>query len=397
MLTEVVQHEVAVVVARSPAEVATNRPLQQLGMDSLMAVALRGQLTRVSGRPISTEVIFRQETCAGIASHLLHDLQLAPRAAAGDDPDAALVQEALARIEQASVTDLRAAGLLEALRQFVRAPAPGRAESPWLRVLKPARAPRARIFCFSGMGGATSGHVPLVPHLPDNVELVAIQLTAREARRSEPPIVDMPELVAHVAGAIAPLLDAPTLLYGHCQGSWLALEVAHRVRERVGLPPLGLVVATGLPAEAELTAAIRELAPLTTRWHDTPACALAPAFAGVLPDALLANEELFAEYLQACDGDLALGENYRRWLQGLRRNVLDVPITAVSGTRDPLVPAQRMDEWRMHTRGRFVRHSIDGTHAAPMENPLAMAAELLRALTALEFADAEPRMGETAS
>ena len=39
-----------------------------------------------------------------------------------------------------------------------------------------------------------------------------------------------------------------------------------------------------------------------------------------------------------------------------------------------------MDIRRELTRGEFLRRSIDGTHAAPIENAEAMAAELLRAI-----------------
>ncbi|WP_437621817.1 amino acid adenylation domain-containing protein [Sorangium sp. So ce1151] len=350
-LTQVLQREVAVVLALSAETIAPDRPLQQLGMNSLMAVAIRGQLSRLTDLPLSTEIIFRHASCAGIARHLLELLEMTPRSL--DDTNTA--QGAANRAEKNE-------------------------ENAWLRVLKPAIRPRARIFCFSGMGGATSGHLPLIRYLPADIEIVAAQLPGREGRKSEPAITDMNRLADEITAAICERFDTATLLYGYSQGAWLGLEVARRLQTRPGRPPVGFVVATALPPAAEMTPAVRELSKISEVWDTAPTNELALRFKGALPDDLLKNEELFSEYVAALRADLKLAHNHQNEVRHQPQAPLSIPILAVSATRDPLLPEGAMDQWAALTTHKFEHRSIDGTHAAPIENPAAMAQELVRAI-----------------
>ncbi|MFE3553293.1 amino acid adenylation domain-containing protein [Streptomyces sp. NPDC059193] len=351
-LTALVKGEVAPVLGMPEAELDQERPLQQLGLDSLMAVKVRGGLTRRTGLAVTTEAILRHATCEGIAAHL--GATLAPE---GSAP---------------------------------QAPAAGRAgqDNPWLRVLKPAENPRARIVCVAGMGGTTGGHVPLVRHLPDDVELLGVQLPGREGRADEAPVTDMmalaDQVVAALAGRLAPDAGgAPVVLYGHSQGSWLAWEVAHRLAHRPAVPPLALVAACALPPLAPLTPGLDRLGELTGDLDGADPRELAALLEGLLPDEVLASEELLAEYVQRLRTDTVLAENHRAVLRGTTRPALDVPLFAVSGTTDPVLPEGSMEVWRELTGALYVPRAIEGSHAAPITNPEAMAAELMNAITTI--------------
>ncbi|WP_394846906.1 amino acid adenylation domain-containing protein [Pendulispora brunnea] len=341
-LTQILRHEVAVVLALTPEAAPPEQPLQQLGMDSLLAVTIRGQLSRLTDLPMTTEIIFRHASCSGIARHLLERL-----------------------VPETSV---------------VRATS---AENPWLRVLKPAAQPRARIFCFSGMGGATSGHLPLIRHIPADLEVVATQMPGREARKSEAAVHDMDRLAGDIASAIAEHFDAPVLLYGYSQGTWLALEVARRLEVLPNRPPLAFVAATAVPPTTEMSAGVRELAEITESWEDgnVPLSEIARRFQGALPDDLLNNDELFAEYFIALRDDMKLALNHKRDLAAREHSALNIPIVAISATHDPLIEKETMNIWASLTTADFQHRSIEGTHAAPIENPAAMARELVRAVT----------------
>ncbi|WP_394836552.1 amino acid adenylation domain-containing protein [Pendulispora rubella] len=343
-LTQILRHEVAVVLALTPEAVPPEQPLQQLGMDSLLAVTIRGQLSRLTDLPMTTEIIFRHASCAGIARHLLERLV----------PETAVVRDA-------------------------------GAENPWLRVLKPASQPRARIFCFSGMGGATSGHLPLIRHIPADLEVLATQMPGREGRKSEAPMHDMDRLADAIASAIAEHFDAPILLYGYSQGTWLALEVARRLEVLPGRPPLAFVVATAVPPTTEMSAGVRELAEVTESWNENAdgnisLREIARRFQGALPDDLLSNDELFAEYFIALRADMKLALNHKRELTGRKHVPLNIPIVAISATDDPLIEKGAMDVWASLTTADFQHRTVEGSHAAPIENPAAMAQELLRAV-----------------
>ncbi|WP_060893423.1 hybrid non-ribosomal peptide synthetase/type I polyketide synthase [Streptomyces europaeiscabiei] len=331
---ELVRTEAAAVLGttRIPAE----QPLQQLGMDSLMAVGLRARLARRSGLRLGTDVLFRQGGCAGIAQHVVDELT-------GRQP----VTEA--------------------------------APDPLIRVLKPARHPKVRILCMSGMGGTTTGHVPLIPHLPEDVELLGVRVPGREGRSGEAPVSDVNVLVDRVVADLSDRLDVPIVLYGHSQGAYTAWEIAHRLGSRVGGPDLSLVAACAPSPFSETPEALKQFQKVSTLWDTATPATLVEMFRGMLPDDILDNEEVFGTYVENLRADFGMWNRHQLALQGDRRGPLDIPITAVSGTADPVLPEGTMAGWSTLTSGEFVVRSIEGSHSAPLESPKAMAEELTAA------------------
>ncbi|MFJ9693761.1 amino acid adenylation domain-containing protein [Kitasatospora sp. NPDC101183] len=358
LLTELVTAETAPVLGLAPQAVPAEQPLQQLGLDSLMAVTLRGQLARRTGVAFTTDTIVRAGSCAGLARFLLD--QLLPSDGSGVEP------------------------------------APQAQDTGWLRVLKPAAPvpgtdrPRARVFAMAGMGGTSAGHIPLARHLPEDVELVAVQLPGRDGRTGEQPVTDMMLLADRVAAAVSARLDAPAVLYGHSQGSWLAWELAHRLADQPAAPPLALVAACGIPPQAEPTEGLRRLTDSADALDTLPTAEAAALFAGLLPEQVLDSEELLAEYLVRLRTDVTLAENHRAALRHLDRAPLRIPVRAVAGTDDPVLPEHALDAWEALTEGPYTRSGVLGTHAAPIENPAALAAELTETITALTHTQAAP-------
>ncbi|MGW0738201.1 alpha/beta fold hydrolase, partial [Streptomyces sp. NPDC002851] len=340
-MTELVRTEMAHVLGLPPTGIPAGQPLQQLGFDSLMAVTVRGTLARATGLPLTTDVLVKYGTCHAIARRLLEDLLDTP----SDEPEQH-----------------------------------GTDANPWLRVLKPAERPHARIVCVPGMGGTTGGYVPLIRSLPEGVELLGVQLPGREARTDEPPMTDMMAVAEEITGALAESGDVPVVLYGHSQGSWLAWEVAHRLGERDTAPPLSLVVACARTPYADTPELIQRIGEATAAWDGTSTAQLAEVYQGLLPQQILDNEDLLAEYVRRLIVDVELGENHRSALADVQRDALKIPVLAVAGTEDPVVPQESMEAWRELTLGAFTRRDIEGTHAAPIENAEAMAAELVSAI-----------------
>lgn len=363
------------------AEVPVDKPLIQLGLSSLMAVTLRGRLVRRTGVPVRTEEIVRRATCERIAESIVASIvpiaevttpaSAEPVAAAAATEEQGELVRALAALEGASLAELREAGLLDGLLAFAKQRAAGPpADEPWLQVIKPANQPRGRVFAFPGMGGAASSYAALARHLPDDIELLAIELPGRGARIGERPVARMADLASAVSRAVAGRLDAPSVLLGYSQGAWAAMETAHcleGISDRRAAT--GVLVATALPPTAALTAAVEELSNI---WDGATISELVPKLAGVLPAVVLENDELMGQFVTACKHDLAIALEYRNAAKGTAPRPLDMPVFAVSATDDPLVPAHAIDTWRDWTRADFAQRSIDGTHAAPLENPEAM-------------------------
>ncbi|MFE2768722.1 amino acid adenylation domain-containing protein [Streptomyces albidoflavus] len=350
-LTELVRQEAAAVLGMSPADLDPATPLGHLGFNSLMAVTVRGELTRRTGLAVTSELLLRLPTCEAIADGLLGLLDLGETGKSV--PGAA-------------------------------APAADTGRSGWLRVLRPAAAePRARVLCVSGMGGTTGGHLPLAAHLPDDVELIGVQMPGRETRTAEAPATDMMAVADQVVAALADpgRLDLPFVLYGHSQGSWLCWEVAHRLAHRPGVAPHALLPVCGLPPMVPPTEGLDRLAGLVTGRDEAPTPAeAAPLLAGILPPEVLADEELLTDYLVRLRSDVELAENHRRVLDGYTRPALAVPVLPVEGSADPVLSPGSMEVWSPLTTGEFAMRVIEGTHSAPLDNPAALAAEITRAL-----------------
>ncbi|MFC7472585.1 alpha/beta fold hydrolase [Actinomadura keratinilytica] len=346
-----VRQEAAAVLGMSPADLDPATPLGHLGFNSLMAVTVRGELTRRTGLAVTSELLLRLPTCEAIADGLLGLLDLGETGKSV--PGAA-------------------------------APAADTGRSGWLRVLRPAAAePRARVLCVSGMGGTTGGHLPLAAHLPDDVELIGVQMPGRETRTAEAPATDMMAVADQVVAALADpgRLDLPFVLYGHSQGSWLCWEVAHRLAHRPGVAPHALLPVCGLPPMVPPTEGLDRLAGLVTGRDEAPTPAeAAPLLAGILPPEVLADEELLTDYLVRLRSDVELAENHRRVLDGYTRPALAVPVLPVEGSADPVLSPGSMEVWSPLTTGEFAMRVIEGTHSAPLDNPAALAAEITRAL-----------------
>ncbi|MFG3510695.1 acyltransferase domain-containing protein, partial [Streptomyces sp. NPDC047821] len=342
------REETAVLLGRAPGEVPPSQALQQLGLDSLLAAGLRSAIARRTGVGVPSEVLLRPTGCTGIARYVL--AELVPDAAADDDG-----------------ADGRGA-------------AAGTSASPWLRVLKPAGRPYARVLGIAGSGGTTDSHVPLIRHLPEGVELLGLQLPGREARKDEAPLLDAAVVADEVTAALDGRLDVPVVLYGHSQGTWLAWEIAHRLTRLPGHPPVSVVAACGLPPHTERPPELERLQSAEALVGSAALDELAVAFRGILPDALLANDKVLAAYVDNLRTDITMARNHEELLRSDSRAPLDVPLVAVGASLDPVLPAAVQSGWAPLTSGPFTLRTITGTHAAPIENPEAMAAELVAAI-----------------
>jgi len=121
---------------------------------------------------------------------------------------------------------------------------PAPAASPWF-LRPPSTDAYARIFCFPYSGAGASAFSAW-PAAIGPAEVCPLQFPGRENRLAEPHYGSVENLVAAVAEALAPRLDQPYALFGHCAGALLAYETAVRLTER-GAPQPGRLVVSGQP------------------------------------------------------------------------------------------------------------------------------------------------------
>lgn len=221
----------------------------------------------------------------------------------------------------------------------------------WIRIVRPRPAARLRLLCVPWAGGGTSGYRDWPAHLPDDVEVAAVQLPGREARFAEPPVSSMEPLVDRLAAGVLDHLDRPFALFGHSMGALIAFELAVRLRS-TGREPVRLFVsgarAPHLPPrrvrdrhtlpDPEFVATVREL--------------------GGMPPEVLGSPDLLDLVLPALRGDFALVETY------IPRAgpVLHCPVSAFGGVDDAEVDRDDLAAWSRHTTRPSRVHLLPGGH-----------------------------------
>jgi medium-chain acyl-[acyl-carrier-protein] hydrolase len=252
------------------------------------------------------------------------------------------------------------------------APAGGllQADSPFIRRAV-RRAPACRLVCVPFAGAGASSYAEWPGLLPDEIELLAIQLPGREDRRLEAAPDRVGSLVRVVAQALRPYLGLPVAFFGQCAGSLLAFELAREVQRRFHEEPWHLFVsamaAPHLPwphppvhrlPDREFAAALRQL--------------------GGTPPEIFANPALLGFLLPVLRSDFALWAGYEYREDG----PLACPITALGGADDDRVAPDELEAWRWHTGGAFQLRTLEGGHFFVSERPAEAARVIAEALGA---------------
>ena len=220
----------------------------------------------------------------------------------------------------------------------------------WITVATPAPRSTVRLVCLPYAGGSASFYFPVSRALAPEVEVLAMQYPARQSRRLEPGIDNIPDFADQIFAVLQDLSDKPLAFFGHSMGAVLAYEVALRVQQ-AALPAPVRLFASGRRApsryreervhegtDAEVVAELKRL--------------------GGPNSAVLADPEMLGLILPAVRSDYTAIERYRH--RSGRR--LDCPITALVGDDDPRVTIDDARAWAEHTTGPFDLEVFPGDH-----------------------------------
>jgi surfactin synthase thioesterase subunit len=207
------------------------------------------------------------------------------------------------------------------------------------------------IVWFPHAGAGVSPLIRLARQFPPSVNVFAASLPGREARFGEPNPESLEQLITTLVKEM-PAMSRPPVLLGHSFGALLAYCVARRHAAS------GLIVMAMAP-------------PDTISNHDSIVhlddldfvTQLDRRYGGV-PQALRENEEAMRLFLPPVRHDLSLLESY----QDLETEPLDIPLTAIAGSRDPRADALKMQGWQSRTTGRFVLKKLVGDHFFPLSH-----------------------------
>lgn len=225
----------------------------------------------------------------------------------------------------------------------------GEAASRWFVVPKPVSNPRVRLMCLPYAGGAATIFHNWWRSLPEDVEVMSVQLPRRGTRFREPPYRRMDALVADLRAALLPFLDRPYMIFGHSMGAIAAFELLRSLP--LHLQPLSFFTSgRGAP----------HLPPVQRQMHHLNDEELIEELRQMngTPEQVLNDPALMAMVLPALRADFEALETWK-YLPGRK---LSGPITAFGGDSDILVPLDRLSAWAEHTDAAFETRVVPGGH-----------------------------------
>jgi surfactin synthase thioesterase subunit len=201
---------------------------------------------------------------------------------------------------------------------------------PWLCRFAPHPDAELRLVCFPHAGASASVYSRWAQALAFEIELVAVQYPGRAERSREAVPDSMADLVAGVRDALLADIDRPYALFGHGMGAAVAYETALALRDAPCQEPRHLFLSGRTPAGPDLV-------PGLASGDEEARAALVPAFAA----------------------DRRLLETYR---PTPAVPALFCPVTALTGSHDPLTDIPAATRWAAITTGPFGLSVFPGDH-----------------------------------
>jgi surfactin synthase thioesterase subunit len=238
----------------------------------------------------------------------------------------------------------------------------------------------ADLYCFVHAGGSPGEYVRFGDDLPD-LQVYGVQLPGRAARRAEPAVTGMAELVDAVVGALDPA--RPFAFLGHSLGGLVAFEVTRALRTRGRELPSRLFLSSSPPPPHTRGEPLVHTLPddellreIERRW-------------GELPAQVHTDATLRAMALDVFRADIQLFETYAYEEQP----PLDIPVHVFAGDqeRDTL----HVENWSAQTTGPFHATHLPGGHFYFRE-PIQRGQLLARVRGAMPYAVRTPRPARAA-
>jgi acyl transferase domain-containing protein/surfactin synthase thioesterase subunit len=333
---DLVRSEMARVLSQSnAAAIPLDKPLKDLGLDSLLALEFRNALGRRTGFHLPATLTFEQPTLSAIVTYLLTEVTRSaerggdqhprPRTVApGSDAPSASPEE-----REVPVTNHR--GELAEVA-VSRVPSPVVCE-----LLRRVASPSARLFCFHDAGGSPTMFAPFVRLATLGLEVHAISVSRTH------PATDSSarQYLDTAAEYIRTRADTPYALFGHSLGALFAWRLARELAHGGQRPPAlcGISAPPINPTDSSFVLDGDE------------------AFRLVFGHKALAMQEL-----PALRRDFAADVSLCKALPAASREPLQMPIAAFVGREDSLVSEAALQQWHAYTTGDFALTVVPGDH-----------------------------------
>lgn len=236
----------------------------------------------------------------------------------------------------------------------------------WYQTVEDRPSAAVRLYCLPCAGGGASMYHSWARHLPDWVELRAILLPGRQARRREASFEDCDT----AAGAIADWLseeDGPYAIFGHSMGGMLGYRATRALLARGARSPV-LLGAACWPVQGVNPGVMPACA------DDDDVFAAKVARMGGTTAELLADPEFRPFVLAVLRSDFTLCHSYV-----LRDEPpVPVPVAVYGGKRDAVSPPESLGGWSAMAERVIGPRLFGGDHFFFQDDP----GELVRTFAA---------------
>ncbi len=330
ILKKHVTETIARILGASAAKIDPETPINNMGLDSLMANQLRNWIHVHLDVEFSMMKIMRGPSINELSNLLLNEMgDLSAEAGSGAD-DA-----------HHSKSDVD--------KWFVR------------RGINPKA--KHRLFCFPYMAGGASTFSTWADTLPAEVEVCAVQYPGREERSDENPIDDVEDLIRIMGETIEPLLDIPFSFYGHSIGAGIAFKFANHIKNKYNKLPsvffAGGWIAPHLKSPFKIIENLKE-EDIRSDDADTTKGIYQHMRNLEIPEEVLSNKNLMKEMLPSIKADIIMGKRYR--YDAKSDKPLDCPLIAFAGDKDTVFTVDQVNAWDKHSTKEFKMNVMKGGH-----------------------------------
>ncbi|MEJ3745203.1 amino acid adenylation domain-containing protein [Actinomycetes bacterium KLBMP 9797] len=219
------------------------------------------------------------------------------------------------------------------------------------------------LVCVPYGGGSATVYQPLADALPEGCALWAVALPGHDIGRANDPILPFEEAARRCTEQILDRVHGPLVLYGHCVGSSLTIEIARRL-EAAGRAIDAVYVGGSFPFARPKRGLLGAFARMRESERLTNDTTSANWLRGIGADLGGLDDTEIASIVRTMRADARSAEDYFTRLLNERAEPLRAPVISVVGERDNLTEyyEERYREWQVITETTALVVLDEGGH-----------------------------------
>ncbi|MEU1330735.1 alpha/beta fold hydrolase [Streptomyces sp. NPDC005865] len=223
--------------------------------------------------------------------------------------------------------------------------------------------PVLRLFLLHHAAGSHLAFTNWLTLFPADWDICLLEAPGRGRLGHLAPCDSAPTLANRFIDDLHGLLDAPFALFGHSMGGLIAYVTTLRLAERALPAPVWVgISACGSPRDDGAADTACPNPGAEPPFHTLPDQQLRSVLGrlGVLPPALLDDDQLWARLAPRVRADFTLVENWHPWLG--ERGRLRAPLSLFGGLDDPMVTPDALTAWDEVADRVVGQHFFPGGH-----------------------------------